>query len=303
MTPPPKGILELDRFSEESIEQWNKISADLDELNAVLYFNLEPDRRRHRLELLRALQQVTPVPYKFDNWVRIVDYQWTMHPLSAAGSIASIGGRFNAGNELDRNTLDAWPALYIAQDPETAYREKFQIPSNQTINGLTAEELSLSGGKSFSTVYLEGELSRVFEMTPDNLAAVARVFAKIKMPEPARRLMKELKISDVNMVRSGKQLYDLATVFNWRVLPVQFGLPAQSHILAELVRAAAYEAIAYPSTKGGGKCLAVFVDSLASKSFVRLKGEAPQGAITILDDSTTEELAGWSALGLKRPRP
>ena len=303
MTPPPKGILELDRFSEESIEKWNKISADLDELNAVLYFNLEPDRRRHRNELLGALQQVDPVPYKFDNWVRIVDYQWTMHPLSAAGSISSIGGRFNAGNELDRNTLDAWPALYIAKDAETAYREKFQIESTQTINGLTAEELGLSGGKSFSTVYLKGELSRVFEMTPDNLAAVARVFAKIKMPEPARWLMKELKISDVNMVRNGKQLYDLTTVFNWRVMPAQFGLPAQSHILAELVRAAGFEAIAYPSSKGGGKCLAVFVDRLASKSYVQINGEAPQGAITILDDTTAEALAGWVSLGLRPPRP
>jgi hypothetical protein len=39
---------------------------------------------------------------------------------------------------------------------------------------------------------------------------------------------------------------------NWRVLPAQFGMPAQSHVLAELIRVAGFEAIQYHSTKGPG---------------------------------------------------
>ena len=106
-TPAPKGILELDRFSEASLERWSEVSADLDELNDVLYFNLEPERRRRRPELLKVLQQVEPLALDLSNWVRIVDYQWTLHPLSAAGSLTYIGGRYNAGTELDGCTFDA----------------------------------------------------------------------------------------------------------------------------------------------------------------------------------------------------
>lgn len=63
VTPHPKGILELDRFTEASITKWNELSADLDELQDVLHFNLEPERRRLRGELISALQQVEPKTY------------------------------------------------------------------------------------------------------------------------------------------------------------------------------------------------------------------------------------------------
>lgn len=57
-TPAAKGILELDRFTEANLTHWNEVSADLDELNDVLYFNLEPERRRRRPELLKALEGI-----------------------------------------------------------------------------------------------------------------------------------------------------------------------------------------------------------------------------------------------------
>jgi hypothetical protein len=304
VTPHPKGILELDRFTEASITKWNELSADLDELQDVLHFNLEPERRRLRGELISALQQVEPKTYLFDNWVRIVEYRWSLQPLSAAGSLTYIGGRFNAGNELDRNTLAAWPALYIAKNYATAYREKFQLQEGENSSGLTAEELSLNTGHSHTTVILKGELSQVFEMSPDNLNAVARVFAKIKMPSQAEKLRKNLRIksADLKMLKNGKQLFDLTTIFNWRVLPVQFGLPSQSQVVAELIRSAGYEAISYPSSKDGGECLAIFVDQMADGSFVSLADPAPKGAIMTLDSSTAEKLAGWEILGLRPQR-
>jgi hypothetical protein len=70
------------------------------------------------------------------------DYRWTLHPLSAAGSLTSIGGRFNAGAEIDSRTFDPWPSLYLASDHATAYREKFQIEAGQTVDGLSPEELA-----------------------------------------------------------------------------------------------------------------------------------------------------------------
>lgn len=303
-TPPLNGILELDRFSEESLERWSELSADLDELQDVLHFHLEPERRRRRPELLKALQETPAEPLQLENWVRIVDYQWTLHPLSAAGSLTGIGGRFNAGIEIDGQTLASWPSLYLASDQATAYREKFQIEAGQTVEGLSPEELALNPGQSHTTVVLKGKLSRVFPLTPATLGPVARVFAKIKMPVRAEQIKRKLKIgpNDLRMLTTGKQLYDATALHNWRVRPIQFGLPAPSQILAELIRAADFEAVAYKSSKSGGTCLAVFVDRLAPGSFIELSGTTPAGAIARLDESTAEELAGWVQLGLKSPK-
>lgn len=300
---PTKGVLELDRFDEAALETWTELSADLDELQDILYFNLEPERRRLRPDLLKALQVTQPTQLEIKNWVRIVDYQWTMYPLSAAGSLTGIGGRFNVGTDLDSRTFDPWPALYLAADHATAFREKYQIAAGQLVEGLTPEELSLVHGQSHSTVVLHGKLSRVFQLTPETLAAVARVLGRIKMPERAERIKKKLNIKpeDLRMLTTGKQLHDVVALHNWRVLPIQFGLPSPSQILSELIRAADFEAIAYQSSKGGGVCLAVFVDRLAPGSFVEVMDKAPAGAITRLNEATAEELAGWAQLGL-RPR-
>ena len=95
-----------------------------------------------------------------------------------------------------------------------------------------------------------------------------------------------------------------ALVMNWRVLPVQFGNPAVSQILAGLVLDAGYEAIRYPSTKGDGECLAVFPHRLASDaSFVKLADDAPASIRdTRLDLSTADGLCGWETLpGYLRP--
>ena len=303
-TPPVKGILELDRFSAEALDRWRELSADLDELQDILYFNVEPERRRRRPELLRALLETPAEPLQLKNWARIVDYQWTLHPLSAAGSLTGYGGRFNAGTEIEGKTFDPWPSLYLASDHPTAFREKFQIEAGQTVDGLSPEELALTPGHSHTTVFVNGKLSRVFSLTPANLGPVARVLAKIRMPERAEPIKRKLKIkqNDLRMMTTGKQLYDAAAVHNWRVLPVQFGLPAASQILAELIRAADFEAVSYQSSKSGGTCLAVFVDRLVPGSYLEISGTPPAQAIARLDETTAEELAGWKILGITPPK-
>ena len=304
-TPAPRGILELDRFSEATIERWNARSADLDELNDVLHFNLEPERRRQRDASTQALRQIPGERWNLDNWVRLVSYQYSMHPLSAAGSLTYIGGRFNAGIDLEHNGLQPWPALYIAQDFETAFREKFQRPHGELSDGLTPEELSLNEGGSHATVLLTGQLSRVFNMTaPETLNPIARILASIKMPDRAMQIKKRLKIqnNDLKMARTGRQLFETAVVHNWRILPIQFELPSNSQILAELIREAGFEAIAYPSSKGGGHCLAIFPDSLAPGSVVALRDTPPPDLQhPRLDISTAEALCGWNVVGRQPP--
>lgn len=130
-----------------------------------------------------ALKRTPRRSLSLSRWVRIVTWQYSMEPLSAAGSLHAYGGRFNAGADLDAGTLDPWPSLYIAEDAETAFREKFQIASNQAVGGLKPEELALAHATSYATLALNIELHAVFDMTSrSSLQAVAKVFSRIKMP-------------------------------------------------------------------------------------------------------------------------
>lgn len=300
----PRSILELDRFSETTLQQWNAASRDLDELEDVLYFGLEPERRRLHHELIAALQEIPLTQVNLQRWARVVTYQYSLEPLSSAGSLQNIGGRFNAGSELDANTLNPWPALYLAQDYETAFREKFQISSDRLTDGLTPQELALEHGVSHTTVFVKGQLSRVFDMSNyQSLVPIAKVLGRIKLPTRAKQIQSKLKILNhqIFMVKTGQQIHDMVTKQNWRVLPIQYGLPSQSHVLAELIRAAGFEAIQYQSSKGSGKCLAVFPDLLEGRSFVELIDTPPASVKhQRLDNDSATELAGWNSLPPQR---
>lgn len=92
--------------------------------------------------------------------------------------------------------------------------------------------------------------------------------------------------------KTGKQLHEVAALHNWRVRPAQFGLPSQSQILLELIRAARFEAISYQSSKGGGACLTVFVDRLAPDSFIEVSGHRPADVTTCLDEASADAFGG-----------
>ena len=305
LPPPPKGILELDRFSAADVESWNALSHDLNELNDVLHFGLEPARRRRRSALLAVLADEAPAAVDLANWVRLVSYKHSLSPLSCAGSLTYIGGRFNPGIELEPNTIEPWPALYVAQDFETAFREKFQRRHDETVEGLTPQELALNEGGSHSTVLLTGRLTNLFDLTRfATLNGVAAELGEIRMPEHASRLKRKLKIPDreLIMTRTGRQLFEIVVNQNWRVLPVQFGLPAPSQILAEMIVAAGFEGILYGSTKGPGKCVAIFPEQLKADSYVELLDAAPaEVKYPRLDPESATHLNGWREVG-RTPR-
>lgn len=294
----PIGILELDRFSEKSLQQWQAASRDLDEMQDSLYFGPEPERRRYRSELIAALQAEVPRSIELRSWIRIVTYRYSAAPLSCAGSLQWIGGRFNAGADLE--TVSAWPALYLAEDFETAFQERFLLSSDAEAGGLFAEELALEQLCSHATVVLHGKLSKVFDLTSqDSLVGIARIFRRIKMPARAQQLKRKLNIQNnaCYMVQNARQVYDALLKHNWRQWPVQFGLPSQSQIVAELIRAAGFEAILYKSTKGPNNCLAVFPDLLQDGSFIALTDEPPENVLyRQMDSDSSAELEGWDSL-------
>lgn len=291
------GLLELDRFSAAALEKWTEASRDLDQLSASLYFETEPERRRYREDLLSALRAAPVTGLEFSSWARIVTYRYSLAPLSCAGSLHDVGGRFNAGTDLDERTLEPWLALYVAEDYETAFREKFQLASDDTKGGLKAQDLALTPNASHATVVLRGKLSNVFPLNDDEaLKPICGVFRRIKMPAAAVRLQKKLKIPnrDNFMIRSPFNSGEPSSRKNWRLQPMQFGMPSPSQIFAELVRAAGFEGVLYESTKGPGRCLAIFPEALTDDSYVELADAVPEPIKhTRLDSTTAEALCGW----------
>lgn len=295
------GLLELDRFSTADVRRWNELSKDLDELSAVLYSGVEPQRQRYHDKLIEALRAVPSSPMDFTGWVRIVTLRYTDMPLGARGSLTGWGGRFNVGMDVDNAIHAPWPALYIASDHETAYREKFGMAKDAHVDGLSAEELALHPDGSYSAIRMDGHLALVFDVArPGAFDPLCKVLQKFSLPAEAARLGKRLKIprQQLQMIHTPSRLIREIMEMNWTVLPSQYGNPAVSQILGSLILDAGYEAIRYHSTKGSGECLAVFPHLLANEaSYVELTDAAPPSIThTRLDLTTAEDLCGWEAL-------
>lgn len=289
---PPKGLYELDAFTEANLRQWTRASDDLEELQQQLHYGTEPQRNRLRPELLEAIKLSAGSLFLFENWYRLVTYQFSNTPLSAEGSLVGIGGRFNVGRDLKGvTTHPSWPALYLGEDHDTAFFEKYQMKVDEARAGLTPQDFALTPNGSHTAVRVRGQLSAVFRITsPQDLVEVARVLRKVKMPERVRELERRLfgrSARPAHIISSPQELFRVLLAENWRVLPMQFDIPARTQVIAELVRAAGFEAIVYKSTKGLKNCMAVFLDQLRDGSYIELQDRAPSTVLETRIDPKT----------------
>jgi RES domain-containing protein len=101
--------------------------------NVGIFHHLEAARQLHKEQLVAALAGTKHVALKHVAWSRIQDYRYSMTPLSLVGSLMQ-GGRFNIGNDIDPSQFPAFPALYVAEDYETAYAEKAEGAGKATGN-------------------------------------------------------------------------------------------------------------------------------------------------------------------------
>ena len=89
-----------------------------------IYFQRE---RSKRFERIKESILKNTLSYEFKNWHRVIDLAFVESALSSLGSLLNDpGGRFNIGS-IDDIKFSKFPALYIAEDYEIAYREKNQI--------------------------------------------------------------------------------------------------------------------------------------------------------------------------------
>jgi hypothetical protein len=186
------SLLELERFNEASYKQWMSAGAGLDALYSSMHFELEPLRQRDGQRLLDAVRRSAIQDFRFENWCRIVDYQYSLSPLSTEGSIRSVGGRFNIGQELAPGTVTPFPALYIAQDYPTAFREKFGVPPDELRDGMRGNEFALRTDTSFSSLRLQGSLDYVVDVgNADALHPFRRDYSQVSTTEIGCDLVKK----------------------------------------------------------------------------------------------------------------
>jgi hypothetical protein len=189
------SLTQLEQFSQQSLKKWRESADALGELHTELFFGLELARQRHSTLLIEAIRANLTPGAPFQGWARIVDYRYCLAPLSVAGSLKSDGGRFNIGSGLNAAAFPAFPALYIASDYATAFRERFGTDPTASNVGLTPSMLSLRSPTSFTHVGLKGQVELVLDISElRNLHAFAAVLRQFTLPDCVRRLARRLNI-------------------------------------------------------------------------------------------------------------
>lgn len=280
----------LEEFTHVSLARWREVGRNLEQLSHALFFGLEAHRLHHSRELIDAIRRSPTGPRQFNGWARLVGYQHTNQPLSTAGSTRGDGGRFNIGGALNPATYTPFPALYVAEDFPTAFRERFGVAQDAK-GSLTAGEMVLRRDSSFTQVALNVSAESVLDVGDLSvLKPIADVLSSMQMPVNVGRLARTLKLKAPTLVRSAVALQRQLLNPDWRVEPVQYEMPSNSQIFGRLCLAAGVHAILYPSARHSERhCIALFPQIWrGSSSFVELVGPCPPEVVTRRLDGTTD---------------
>ena len=282
-------LYQLEQFTRADLTRWHSLSERLDEFNREYYFSLESQRAARRPQILDALRQRPAASLQLSQWVRIVPYRYCLEPLSPLGSVRGYGGRFNIGREVGEGGFRFFPALYLASNFQTAYREFHGLDRSSTKDGLTPEELSLGSPDGFLVAKFDGRIQSVFDTRdPDALRPFVEIIRSFEISPRVRQLARQLKMRDLELVRTVGRLQRVLAAKDWRALPAQFDIPAPPQIFGQLLRDAGYEAIVYPSARNDERCVALFPENFrTSESYLRVTGDYPHAITAPTLDSET----------------
>ncbi|KTD31398.1 MULTISPECIES: RES family NAD+ phosphorylase [Legionella] len=233
-------------------------------------------QRANRLEKIKVAISQNVERFVFENWHRIIDLRFIDNALSSIGSILNDpGGRFNIG-DINEIKFPKFKALYIAEDWITAYREKNQVDPNEIIDGgLSADELSMTNKNSTIDLLVKGDLE-IVDLTKENaLFDFYEVIKDIKISKDLEKEAQRLNIPVLYHVKSFDELKRSILLNEWRNLPAQVDIPANSQIFGQLAYFSGVEGILYPSKMSSiKKCLAIFPMNFAhSSSTIRIQDQ------------------------------
>jgi hypothetical protein len=273
----------LDQFSLDDLRHWQRKSRSIEEYHLRVYHELEAQRQLNRGELLKALKEAKrPSPLSLERWVRMVDYKYSSQPLSAAGSILGIGGRFNIGQDLRQSA--PFHALYLAEDADTAFREYYGMAREERRTKLTPLDLALTPKKSFACVNVSGAATNLLDITDaKHLKKFCDAFANFRIDPKLRELLRGTSLPEMQIVRDPKVLLKTMLLQSWRELGMQLGIPSNSQVFGRMAFEAGYDGILYNSVRGDGRCLSVFLENLTHSETVLRLSDPPPSSETIAE--------------------
>ena len=268
---------ELERISQKDLLSFRKRSLDLNNYFRE-HYNYFAEQRKNIFEALLDALRRNCCQFSFNNYQRVTSFKYSLTPLSAQGSILNeTGGRFNIGN-ISPN-IPKFSALYIAEDTETAIKEKFQIGKINNVKGLTAEDLALTNEKSFSSISVTGYLEQILDLTDKrNLNDFFKEIKCIKLSDSLCKKAKFYRTSPRPAIKTLNELYNTIFEENYKSHGLLFDIPSNSQILGHIAYEAGIQAIKYPSKFTKKNCLAVYPRNFEnSDSYLQIKLEdAPE---------------------------
>lgn len=258
------------------------------------YSELAYQRNLIHDELKKILIESSITNYRFDKWQRTVKYKYSLHPLSTVGSLKFIGGRFNAGVDINPE-ISSFPALYIASDKDTALQETLGQMAEKG-SPLSAQELALTNPDSIAVVSVSGELEKVFDLrAAKHLDAFVDMTKGFKLSAALKASARSLKLAAPSVAERSKDLLETLLTKDWRASPVHGDVPANSQIFGALIYQAGIEGILYPSTRTGKECLAIFPNNFAvTSSYIELDDEPPHAKVERRIDSNNWRVCALS---------
>jgi RES domain len=295
--PPKKGgepvSYTLDQFNIGDLRTWQRASHAIEEYHLRVFYELEAQRQLYRSEIFNALKEAKhPSLFALERWVRFLDHAYSNQPLSAVGSVRSIGGRFNVGEDLSR-ILAPFHALYLAEDPDTACREYLGLAMNESRGRLTPRDLALTPKKSFSCVRVSGVVANLLDITdPKRLKPFCDAIAKFVINSDSQELIRSTTLSPMTVIQTPQVLMETLLSLRWRELGMQLGIPSNSQVFGRIVFEAGYDGIVFKSARGAGRCLCIFLENLThSETVLKLPDPAPS-----LDTVTELSATTWAKL-------
>jgi len=255
------------------------------------YWNYYSELARQRNEIQDEIKQVLVRScisnFEFKQWQRAVKYKYGLHPLSTIGSLNYIGGRFNTGIDVN-SEVPSFPGLYLAKDKDkdTALQEHLGQEKLYNKSKLTPRELALTNPSSETIVSISGQLEKVFDLTKEKkLKQFVKLIKTFKLSKELINFAKQLGMKKPGVIKTTKQLLETLLHNEWRSLPSNHDVPANSQIFGHLIYSAGIEGILYSSKFTGKQCLAIYPRNFAeTNSFLLMDDDAPHKKVPTLID-------------------
>lgn len=267
-----------------------KRTADILAYQWAFYSELEFQRNQRMEELKAALISSCIEDFEFSKWQRAVKWKYGLHPLSTVGSLTYIGQRFNIGVDVNPSAA-SFPALYIAEDKDTALQETLGQLDGDT-QGLTPQQLALMNPQSEVIVSVSGRLEMALDLRDKkSVTEFVKIIGTFKISEKIKEQAALLGEGVPTLVKEESILLDGILMSNWRANPSGYDIPANSQIFGQILHKAGIEGVIYPSKQNKKTCLAVFTRNFEnSGSFIEFDDEPPLKHIPKRFDSSNFNL-------------